>query len=177
MTIIKATRCAPLQNQSKVCVVMVTLSLTMLFPSQAQPRLVKQFTVANSMRAEKTNAQHTAMNQSMAVAQATFGKEFRALILRVVIVSTVVTPGTEEQHKKSSGIAVYKDTALARHASLQIIASLYAVRSLVEETAQMYTCNHKCPGLMKFFSFQQSVICPEWTSWPHFIYMVFCVFL
>lgn len=100
MTIIKATRCAPLQNQSLVCVVMVTLSLIMLLPSQAQPRLVKQFTVANSMRAEKTNAQHTAMNQSMAVAQATFGKEFRALILRVVIVSTVVTPRQKYQQKQ-----------------------------------------------------------------------------
>lgn len=107
MTIIKATRCAPLQNQSLVCVVMVTLSLIMLLPSQAQPRLVKQFTVANSMRAEKTNAQHTAMNQSMAVAQATFGKEFRALILRVVIVSTVVTPRQKYQQERLSESCTY----------------------------------------------------------------------
>lgn len=32
------------------------------------------------------------MNQSMAVAYATLGKEFLALILKVVIVRTVVTP-------------------------------------------------------------------------------------
>ena len=39
------------------------------------------------------------MNQSMAVAYATLGKEFLALILKVVIVRTVVTP--EERKVKS----------------------------------------------------------------------------
>lgn len=36
------------------------------------------------------------MNQSMAVAYATLGNEFLALILRVVMVRTVVTPGERE---------------------------------------------------------------------------------
>jgi hypothetical protein len=39
------------------------------------------------------------MNQSMAVAYATLGKEFLALILKVVMVRTVVTP--EERKVKS----------------------------------------------------------------------------
>lgn len=49
-------------------------------------------TAANSMRAEKTKAKQTAMNQSIAVAYETLGREWRALILSVVMVRTVVMP-------------------------------------------------------------------------------------
>lgn len=40
------------------------------------------------------------MNQSMAVAYATLGKEFLALILKVVMVRTVVTPGEREDENQ-----------------------------------------------------------------------------
>lgn len=53
------------------------------------------------MRAEKTKAKQTAMNQSMAVAYDTFGKECRALMLKVVMVKTVVIPKMGENEKCS----------------------------------------------------------------------------
>ena len=51
------------------------------------------------MRAENTNAKQTAMNQSMAVAYETLGRECRALMLRVVMVSTVVMPENKDGKK------------------------------------------------------------------------------
>lgn len=56
-------------------------------------------TAANSIRAEKTKAKQTAINQSMAVAYDTFGKECRALMLKVVIVKTVVIPKIKKKRK------------------------------------------------------------------------------
>lgn len=39
------------------------------------------------------------MNQSIAVAYATLGRELRALMLRVVMVNTVVTPVEDQTHR------------------------------------------------------------------------------
>lgn len=61
-------------------------------------------TAANSISAEKTKAKHTAMNQSMAVAYDTLGKECRALMLKVVMVKTVVIPKIKRNETYSINI-------------------------------------------------------------------------
>lgn len=55
------------------------------------------------------------MNQSMAVAYATFGSEFLALMLRVVMVRTVVTPvETKPEKSQLRRGALGVNTRLAR---------------------------------------------------------------
>lgn len=55
-------------------------------------QLEQQLRVAYSMRAAKTNKKHTVTKRSMAVTQDTRGSEFLAMVLSVVMVSTVVMP-------------------------------------------------------------------------------------
>lgn len=51
------------------------------------------------MSAAKTKMKQTDTNRSIAVTYDTFGRDFLAMVLSVVIVSTVVMPGEESKAK------------------------------------------------------------------------------
>lgn len=66
------------------------------------------------------------MNQSMAVAYATLGREFLALMLRVVMVRTVVTP--EDKMKMSvmdPFFCVLKDSSVFLQPGSNFVTSFY----------------------------------------------------